>query len=77
MDYFERTYISVFKRTFINLFIYIIDDIVFISTRSKEQFIRSLDELNTKHDSIKFEFKISKTSISFLDTEVYIKNNKP
>ena len=77
MDYFERKYISVFKRTFINLFIYIIDDIVFILTRSKEQFIRSLDELNTKHDSIKFEFKISKTSIPFLDTEVYIKNNKP
>lgn len=77
MDYFERKYISVFKRTFINLFIYIIDDIVFILTRSKEQFIRSLDELNTKHDSIKFEFKISKTSVPFLDTEVYIKNNKP
>ena len=77
MDYFERKYISVFKRTFINLFIYIIGDIVFIWTRSKEQFIRSLDELNTKHDSIKFEFKISKTSIPFLDTEVYIKNNKP
>ena len=44
--------------------------------RSKEQVTRNFDELNTKQDSIKFEYKISKTSISFLDTEVYIKNNK-
>ena len=29
-----------------------------------------------KHESIKFEYQISKTSILFLDTEVYIKNNK-
>ena len=35
-----------------------------------------LNELNTKHKSIKFEYQISKTSITFLDTEVYIKNNK-
>ena len=48
----------------------------FIWTGSKEQLIRNLGELNTKHDSIKFKYKISKTSISFLDTEVYIKNNK-
>ena len=32
--------------------------------------------MNTKHTSIKFKYKISKSSIPFLDTEVYIKNNK-
>ena len=43
---------------------------------NKEQLIRKLDKLNTKHDSIKFEYKISKTSVSFLDTDVYIMNKK-
>ena len=52
-----------------------IDDIFFIWTGNKEQLIEKLDELNTKHDSIKFGYKISETSISFLDTGVYIKNN--
>ena len=37
--------------------------------------IKFLNELNTKHESIKPEYQISETSITFLDTEVYIKNN--
>ena len=53
-----------------------IDDIFFIWTGSKEQFIWKLDELNTKHDPNKFEYKTSKTTISFLDPDMYIKNNK-
>ena len=32
--------------------------------------------MNTTHNSIKFEYKISQSSIPFLDMEVYIKNNK-
>ena len=32
--------------------------------------------LNTKHPSIKFEYKILKEKIAFLDTEIYITNNK-
>ena len=38
--------------------------------------MKFLNELNAKQESIKFEYQISKTSITFLDTEVYIKNNK-
>ena len=38
--------------------------------------MKFLNELNTKHEPIKFEYLISKTSITFLNTEVYIKNNK-
>ena len=38
--------------------------------------MKFLNELNTKHESITFEYQISKTSLTFLDTEVYIKNNK-
>ena len=35
----------------------------------------NLNELNTTHDSINFEYKISKpTIISILDTEVYVMN---
>ena len=48
----------------------------FIWTGSKEQLIWKLDELNTKYDPNKFEYKTSKTTISFLDTDMYIKNNK-
>ena len=32
--------------------------------------------MNTKHTSIKFKYKISQSSIPFLDMGVYIKNNK-
>ena len=38
--------------------------------------MKFLNELSTKHEPTKFEYKISKTSIIFLDTEVYVKNNK-
>ena len=69
MDHFEKIYISLSYLRFI-------DDIFFIWTGNKEQLIQNLDELNAKRDSIKFEYKVSKTGISFLDTEVYVKNNK-
>ena len=35
-----------------------------------------LNELNAKHPSIKFQYETLKERISFLDTEIYIKNNK-
>ena len=38
--------------------------------------MKFLDELNTKHGSIKFQYKISKATFTFLDTEAYTKNNK-
>ena len=57
LDHFKRKCcVSVFTRTFINLSIdRFIDVIFFISTGSKEQLIRNLDQLNTKHNSIKLE----------------------
>ena len=54
----------------------VIDDILFIWTGNKKDLIKFLNEPNTKHKSIKFEYQMSKTSITFSDTEVYIKNNK-
>ena len=38
--------------------------------------MKFLNEINTKHKSIKFEYQISETSITFLDSEIYISNNK-
>ena len=49
---------------------------VFIWAGVKKDLEKFLNELNTKHLSIKFEYEISKERISFLDIEIYIKNNK-
>ena len=35
-----------------------------------------MNEINQKHQSIKFDFKFSKENIKFLDTLVYIDSNK-
>ena len=48
-----------------------------IWTKSEKDIIKFLNELNTKHTSIKFEFKYSRQQIEFLDALVYIDyNNK-
>ena len=74
MDHFERKFIYPFIKTFSLLYLRFIDDIFFIWTGSKTDLQKVLNELNTKHPSIKFEYEISKERISFLDTEIYIKN---
>ena len=50
-----------------------IDDIFFIWTGSKTDLENFLNELNTKHPSIKFEYEISKERISFLDPKYTLK----
>ena len=42
-----------------------IDDIFFILTGSRHRLTTFLNDLNTKHDAIKFEYKMSQTSIPF------------
>ena len=39
-------------------------------------FQNCFNDLNEKHNSIKFEYKISQTSITFLDKDVFIRSNK-
>ena len=75
MDHFEKELIYPFIKEFSLIYLRFIDDIFFIWTVNND-LMRFLNELNTKHESIKFEHQISKTSILFLDTEVYIKNKK-
>ena len=57
------------------IYLRFIDDIFFIWTDSKTDIEKFLNELNTKHPSIKFEYEISKERIPFLDTKIYIKND--
>ena len=76
MDHFEKKLIYSFIKGFLLIYLRFTDDIFFIWTGNKKDLMKFLDELNTKHESIKFEYQISKTSITFLDTEVDIMNNK-
>ena len=46
-------------------------------TDSKQRLTNCLSNLNKKYNYIKFKYKISQTSITFLNTVVSIQNNKP
>ena len=76
MDHFERKFIYPFIKTFLLIYLKFIDNIFFIWTGSKTDLEKFLNKLNTKQPSIKYEYEISKERISFLDTKIYIKNNK-
>ena len=65
-----------FIKEFSLIYLRFMDDIFFIWTSNKKDLLKFLKELNTKHECNKFEYQISKASITFLDTEIYIKNNK-
>ena len=58
------------------IYLRFIDDIFLIWIGNKKDLMKFLNELNTKHESIKFKYQISHTRITNLDTDVYIKNNK-
>ena len=53
-----------------------IDDILMIFKGNEERFKIFAERLNTKHPSIKFDYEVSKTSIPFLDTRIYIDENR-
>ena len=53
-----------------------IDDIFLIWTSSKNELQTFLQEINQVHHSIKFTAETSETELNFLDTTVYIKNNR-
>ena len=48
----------------------------FICTNNEKNAMMFLNELNTKYKSITYEYQISETNTAFLDTKIYIKNNK-
>ena len=53
----------------------LIDDCFFIWTYGESNLKVFLDFLNTRHKSIKFEFKYSTESVTFLDTVTYVENH--
>ena len=53
-----------------------IDDIFMIYTGGRTKLNIFLAQLNTLHSSIKFDYATSTHSIAFLDTNIYIDNNK-
>ena len=73
MDHFEK---KSSLRGLSLIYLRFIDDMFLIWTGTKEQLTNCLNNVNKKRNSIKFEYKISQTSITFLDTEVSIRNKK-
>ena len=68
---FEKTYIYPYINQFSNFDCRFIDDIFFIWNGTVIQFQEFIKKLNNHHPTIKLGFKLSKTSIEFLDTTVY------
>ena len=58
-----------FIKGFSLIYLRFIDLMFFIWTGKKKDLLKFLNELNTKHESIKLEYQISKTNITFLDTK--------
>ena len=52
------------------------DDILMIFKGSEERFKIFAERLNTKHPLIKFNYEVSKKLIPFLDTRIYIDENR-
>ena len=59
MGHFKRKFIYPFIKTFSLTYPRFIDDLVFIRTGSKTDLGKLLNEVNTEHPSIKFEYEIS------------------
>lgn len=79
---FANIYMHMWFRTFLKDFhgvkpsfvARLIDDCFFIWTYGESDLKVFLDFLNTRHASIKFEFKYSTESVTFLDTVTYVDN---
>ena len=75
MSEFEEKYIySLIKSKFV-IYLSYIDDIFMVWIKSESELRQFMNEINQKHQSIKFDFKFSKENIEYLDTLVYINSN--
>ena len=75
MVHFEEKFIYLLTEAQTLFYLRFIDDIFMIWTKSEGELIKFLNESNTKHTSIKFEFKYSRQQIECLGTLVYIGSN--
>ena len=76
MGKFEETYIYPEINNDCLFYARYIDDIFFIYTGGEAKLLEFLTNLNTKHDSIKFDHEKSMQFIPFLDTLIYIDENR-
>ena len=72
MGKFEDEYIQPIIKDYCKLYVRYIDDIFLIWTGTQEQFHATMNIINASHDSIKFDYQISKKEVNFLDTTVFI-----
>ena len=71
MAQFEKQHIYPYIKNKSILYLRYIDDIFMIWTGTKQELLIFLENLNSKHKTIKFEHNISHSRISFLDTLIY------
>ena len=76
MGWFEKIHILPRIREHISLYVRFIDDLLLIWKGSEEELLKFLNEINTVHPTIKFDFKYSRESIDFLDTTIRNTGNK-
>ena len=71
MTQFEKQHIYLYIKNKSILYLQYIDNIFMIWTGTKQELLIFLENLNSKHKTIKFEHDISHSNISFLDTLIY------
>ncbi len=76
MGKFEETHIYPIIGSDCVFYARYIDDIFFVYTGSDDKLTQFLMTLNTVHDSIMFDYEKSTTSVTFLDTRIYIDENR-
>ena len=76
MGKFEISFMYPCLQTFSNSYCRFIDDIFLALNGSKTQLLNFITRLNSRHPTIKFDCKYSKSSIEFSDTKIYKNKEK-
>ena len=72
MSEFEEKHIYPLIKNKSVIYLRYIEDIFMVWIKSESELRQLMNEINQKHQSIKFNFKFSKESIEFLETLLYI-----
>ena len=75
MSEFEEKYTYPLIKNKSIIYLRYIDEIFMVCIKSKSELGKFMNEINQKHQSMKFGFKFSKENIEFLDTLVDIDSN--
>ena len=75
MSEFEEGYVYSPIKNKSSSYLWFIDGIFMVWTKSENEIKSFINEINKKHHSIKFDFKFAREKIEFLDTLVYKDHN--